>query len=104
MIIKSGITVTEISTILKISAALPSRKRSVKSLVYNGKDPAPCSKAAQKKTVKTQNIVNTIILSLTIGVYLGILINNNNINAIKARRAKKNDNGQMDGNVGRRMD
>ena len=91
VIIKSGITVTEISTTLKISAELPSRKRSVKSLVYRGSEPAPCSNAAQKKTVKMQNIVKTIILSLTIGVYLGILTNNNAINVINAIRAKNKE-------------
>ena len=73
---------TEISTILKIKAELPTRKRSVKSLVYSGNEPAPCSKADQKKTVKRQNIVKTIILSRTIVVYLGILTSNNVINEI----------------------
>ena len=42
-------TVTEISMILNIRAEFPSRNLSVKSLVYKGKEPAPCSNAAQKK-------------------------------------------------------
>ena len=91
VITNKGTIVTEISIILKISAELPSKNLSVKSLVYKGKDPAPCSNAAQKKTVKRQKIVKTIILSLTIGVYLGILTINNVINEIKATRAKNNE-------------
>ena len=78
-------TVTEISMILNIRAEFPSRNLSVKSLVYKGKEPAPCSNAAQKKTVKTQKIVNTTILSLTIGSYLGILNNSKTINDINAK-------------------
>ena len=89
--IKSGITVTEMSTTLKIRAEFPSRKRSVKSLVYKGKEPAPCSNAAQKKTVKMQNIVNTIIRSRTIGVYLGIRTSNKAIKATNAISAKNNE-------------
>ena len=91
VITNNGTIVTEISIILKISAELPSKNLSVKSLVYKGKEPAPCSKAAQKKTVKRQKIVKTIILSRTIGVYLGILTINNVINEIKATRAKNNE-------------
>ena len=80
--------VTSRSTILKIRAKSPSKIRLVKSLVYIGSEPAPCSKAAQKKTVKNENIVKAIILSLTITVYLGIRIINSTtklINAIKAK-------------------
>ena len=91
VITNNGTIVTEISTILKISAELPSKNLSVKSLVYKGKEPAPCSNAAQKKTVKRQNIVKTIILSRTIVVYLGILTSNNVINEINATRAKNNE-------------
>ena len=50
VITNNGTIVTEISTILKISAELPSKNLSVKSLVYKGKEPAPCSNAAQKNT------------------------------------------------------
>ena len=60
VITNNGTIVTEISTILKISAELPSKNLSVKSLVYKGKEPAPCSNAAQKKTVKRQNIVKAL--------------------------------------------
>ena len=91
VITNNGTIVTEISTILKISAELPTKNLSVKSLVYKGKEPAPCSNAAQKKTVKRQNIVKTIILSRTIVVYLGILTSNNVINEINATRAKNNE-------------
>ena len=40
VITNNGTIVTEISTILKISAELPSKNLSVKSLVYKGKEPA----------------------------------------------------------------
>ena len=52
VITNNGTIVTEISTILKISAELPSKNLSVKSLVYKGKEPAPCSNASPKENCK----------------------------------------------------
>ena len=91
VITNNGTIVTEISTILKISAELPSKNLSVKSLVYKGKEPAPCSNAAQKKTVNKQNIVKTTILSRIIGVYLRILKINKEIKLINAINANINE-------------
>ena len=93
MIIPNGITVTAKSTSLKIFAAVPSNILLVKSRVYNGKDPAACSKAAQKKTVKIQKMAKAIIRSRSIRSYLGIRITSNTINVIAAINAKNKESG-----------
>ena len=87
----SGTTVTIKSMSLKISAALPSKNRLVKSLVYKGNVPAACSKAAQKKTVNKQKIVKAIIRSRSILVYRGILMIRSKIKDIAAKSAKNNE-------------
>ena len=85
--------VTIKSTILKVVAALPSKILLVKSLVYIGKDQAACSKAAQKKIVNNEKIVNAIILSRSIATYLGILIIKSRINVMAAKSAKNKESG-----------
>ena len=56
-----------------------------------GRDPAPCSNAAQKKIVKKEKIEKAIILSLTIGEYLGILNIKRSTKLKNAIRAKNNE-------------
>ena len=91
VMIINGITVTNRSMILKILAEFPSKILFVESRVNIGRDPAPCSNAAQKKIVKNEKIEKAIILSLTIGEYLGILNTKRRAKLKNAVKAKNNE-------------